>query len=80
MQVRDVSDKPDKTHRSLVQTVVFAGQLLVCRRRPANVPSTCNNPVLLIRVAGALHWIGTGTGPANSAKSGYQDPAPEGVP
>jgi hypothetical protein len=36
-----------------------------------NVPSTCNNPLFLIRVAGALRWIATGTGPASAPGSGY---------
>jgi hypothetical protein len=36
-----------------------------------SVPSSCGTPAFLIRVAGALRWIATGTEPTISSKSGY---------
>jgi hypothetical protein len=36
-----------------------------------NAPATCNNPVFLIRVAGALKWIATGTRPTTGMNFGY---------
>jgi hypothetical protein len=36
-----------------------------------NVPASCSTPASLIRVAGALRWIATGTEPTISSKSGY---------